>query len=238
MRSRSAALHRLPLGLGSLVLASCVGTPGPVIIDGVPTPRATTEYVGRPYSIRHTAAYPRPGNPSAGVKADGGTIAGTVCGADIHFQVWHNGDHVRVSGFINNEQSATLEIREANGIRRIQGGFGNFAVDVLLTNDLLAGSVGRCRYDLHLDEPSADTFSQILQAQGFKVNMRISGRQALAQLPAADQAALVPLVLYCATAKVFENLGHDPPELGFGAPEGAQPPKTINFGPQSNRTCG
>lgn len=237
MRSRSA-LHRLPLGLGALALASCAGTTGPVIIDGVSLPRTTTEYVGRPYSIRHTAAYPRPGNPSAGVQADGGTIAGTICGADVQFHVSHNGDHVRVSGFINNEQSATLEIREANGIRRIQGGFANFAVDVLLASDIVAGVVGRCRYELHPDELAADTFAQRLQAQGFKVNVRLSGRQALSQLPAADQAALVPLVLYCTTAKVFENLGHDPPELGFGSPAGAQPPSTINFGPQSNRTCG
>ncbi len=68
--------------------------------------------------------------------------------------------------------------------------------------------------------------------------MRITGRQELQQLPAADQAALVPLMLYCATAKVFENFGRDPPELGFGGQPGAQPPKTINFGPQNNRSCG
>lgn len=232
------ALTRYSLLVGSLAVAACAGPAGPVIIDGVPTPRTTTEYVGRPYSIRHTDAYPRPGSPSGGLKSDGGRIAGTVCGADIQFHVSHNGDHVRVSGFINNEQSVTLEIREANGIRRIQGGLGNFAVDVLFADDILAGSVGRCRYELHPEEQAGDTFAQPLITQGYKVSMRIDGRQWLGQLPAADQAALVPLVLYCATAKVFENLGHDPPALGFGGTVGAQPPRTINFGPQGARTCG
>ena len=235
LRCMSFWFGPLCLGLG---LASCAGPAGPVIIDGKPYPRPTTEYVGRPYSIRHIGAYPQQGNPSAGLKADGGQIAGTVCGADIQFHVSHNGDHVRVNGFVNNEQSATLEIREANGIRRIQGGLGNFAVDVLLANDILAGTVGRCRYELHPDEKAGDTFAQALQTQGYNVNMRIGGRQALEQLPAADQAALVPLILYCATAKLFENLGHDPPELGFGGQAGAQPPKTINFGVQGARTCG
>ena len=77
MRSRSV-LHRLPIGLGALALASCAGSAAPVIIDGVPTARTTMEFAGNPYSIRHTAAHPRPGSPSSGVKGDGGAIAGTV----------------------------------------------------------------------------------------------------------------------------------------------------------------
>jgi hypothetical protein len=233
-----SALRCLPVVVGSLALSSCAGPLAPVVIDGVAVQRLTMEYKGRPYSIRHSGAHPRPGNPSDGTRAEGGTIAGTVCGSDIHYQVTHNGDHVRVSGFINNEQSATLEIREANNIRRIQGGLGNFIVDVVLTNDTIAGTVGRCGYELHPGEANNDTFAQVLRTQGFNITMRINGRPELHKLPAADQAALVPLMLYCATAKVFENFGHDPPELGFGSPEGAQPPKTINFGPQSNRSCG
>lgn len=233
-----SALRRLPAVLGLLALSSCAGPLAPVVINGVQVPRLTLEYKGRPYSIRHSGAYPRPGNPSDGTRAEGGTIAGTVCGADIHFQVTHNGDHVRVSGFINNEQSATLEIREANNIRRIQGGLGNFIVDVIISEDIIAGKVGRCGYELHPREEVPDTFAQTVRTQGFNITMRLSGREALRQLPAADQAALVPLMLYCETAKVFENFGHDPPELGFGGEEGAQPPKTINFGPQGNRSCG
>ena len=233
-----SALLCLPVVAGSLALTSCAGPLAPLVIDGVAVQRLTMEYKGRPYSIRHSGAHPRPGSPSDGTRAEGGTIAGTVCGSDIHYQVTHNGDHVRVSGFINNEQSATLEIREANNIRRIQGGLGNFIVDVVMTGDTIAGTVGRCGYELHPAEATPDTFAQVLRTQGFNITMRVTGRQELRKLPAADQAALVPLMLYCATAKVFENFGHDPPELGFGGAEGAQPPKTINFGPQGNRSCG
>jgi hypothetical protein len=68
--------------------------------------------------------------------------------------------------------------------------------------------------------------------------MRINGRNELGQMPAADQAALVPLMLFCATSKMFENLGQDPPELGFGGALGLQPAKTINFGPRNGVYCG
>ena len=115
---------------------------------------------------------------------------------------------------------------------------GTQAGDQFGTGDTIAGTVGRCGYELHPSEADPDTFSQVVRTQGYNITMRINGRQELQRLPPADQAALVPLMLYCDTAKVFENFGRDPPELGFGGQEGAQPPKTINFGPQGNRSCG
>lgn len=234
-----SALHSLPLSIGVLALAACAGTAGPVVINGVPTPRTTMEFVGNPYSIRHTAAHPRPGSPSGGVTGDGGTITGTVCGADIQYHVSHNGDHVRVNGFVNMDWSMTLEIREEpSGARHILGGLSNFPVDVTLAEGTLSGTVGQCQYELHPDAQAGDTYSQRLRIKGYNVSMRIKGRETLAQLPAADQAALAPLMLYCATAKVFQNLGQDPPELGFGGRPGVQPLKTIDFFPQSNRSCG
>lgn len=237
MRSCSALLC-LPIGLGGLALTSCAGTAGPVILDGVPTPRTTMEFVGNPYSIRHSAAHPRPGSPSGGIHGDGGTITGTICGADIQYQVQHNGDHIRVSGFVNTEWSMTLQVsEEPSGVRHILGGLSNFPVDVTLAEGTLSGTVGQCRYELHPDAQANDTYTQLLPIKGYNVSMRIKGRQALAQLPAADQAALAPLMLYCATAKVFQNLGQEPPELSFGGRPGAQPSRTIDFFPQSNRSC-
>ena len=56
-------------------LLSCAKTLGPVVIDGIATPRATNEYVGQPYSIRHYDAYPKSVDPSGGLNAPGGTIA-------------------------------------------------------------------------------------------------------------------------------------------------------------------
>lgn len=211
-------------------LLSCAKTLGPVVIDGVATPRATNEYVGQPYSIRHYDAYPKSVDPSGGLSAPGGTIAGTVCGADIQYQITHKGDHVLVSGFVNNQSSVNLLIREANHVRRITGGMGHLSVDLLLGEDGVAGSVGPCTYHMGAAPDSGGTLSEQIRAQGYDVTIRIAGYPELLRLPAADQAALLPLVLRCSTAKVFENIGHDPPTLAFGGQLGAQPPNTINFG--------
>lgn len=224
--------------LSGVLLAACAGPSGSVPVDEDPTPRITKTFTGQPYSFRHINAYRFNRNPSNGLKTAGGNIAGTVCGTDIQYEVNHEGDRVRVSGFVNNDQTVNLIIREANNIRRIQGVLGNLSVDVLIADGVMAGSVGRCRYELHANDDAPDVLVQSLKGNGFAIKLRINGRHELEELPAADQAALVPLMLRCATAKIFENLGHQPADLGFGGAASAQPPKTINFGPQSGITCG
>lgn len=230
--------HPVLRTLSVVVLTACAGPIGTVAVDEDPMPRITKTFTGQPYSFRHNNAYRFNRSPSNGLKASGGTIAGTVCGTDIQYEVNHEGDRVRVSGFVNNDQSVNLIIREANNIRRIQGVLGNLSVDVLIADGVLAGSVGRCRYELHTNDEAPDVFIESFKGNGFTIQQRINGRHELEELPAADQAALVPLMLRCATAKIFENLGHQPPDLGFGGAASAQPPKTINFGPQSGITCG
>lgn len=217
-------------------ILSCAETLGPVIIDGVATPRATNEYVGQPYSIRHYDAYPKSVDPSGGLSTPGGSIAGTVCGADIHYQVTHKGEHIQVSGFINNQYSVNLLIRETNHVRRITGGLGHFSVDVSLGEEGVAGAVGPCTYHMRAAPDSSGALYEQIRAQGYDVTIRIAGYAELLRLPAADQAALLPLVLRCSTAKMFENFGHDPPTLAFGGQLGAQPPNTLNFG-RTQTTC-
>lgn len=217
-------------------LVACAGAPGPVIIDGVATPRATREYVGQPYSIRHYDAYPKAVEPSGGLSAPGGSIAGTVCGADIHYQVTHKGEYVQVSGFINNQHSVNLLVRQDNNVRRITGGLGQYPVDMSLGEEGVAGLVGSCTYHMQAAPEAGGTLSEKTRAQGYDVTVRIAGYDELLRLPAADQAALLPLVLRCSTAKMFENFGHDPPTLAFGGQPGAQPPGTINFG-RARTTC-
>jgi hypothetical protein len=230
----------IALCAGTLWSSGCASLLGPVMIDGVSTPRLTEEFTGNPYSIRHTGAHPKPGSPSGGVEGSGGSIFGSVCGADIQYDVTHNKDHVLINGFLDNLHTVSLQIREANQIRRIQGSLGNFAVDVLVTDDVLAGSVGRCRYELKAqpDSEVGNVFSQLWRSQGFTADMRIQGIQELTQMPAAEQAALVPLMLYCGTAKLFENMGRSPPPLRFGGKPGSQPNKTINFGARPYTSCG
>jgi hypothetical protein len=220
-----------------LLSAGCAEL-SPAVVDSVAQQRRKQEFSGQPYKLRHLDAHPNPGSPSSGVEGRGGSITGVVCGADVQYQVTHRGDHVRVSGFVDNQYPVSLMMREANQIRRIQGHLGNFAVDVLVVDDLLAGAVGRCRYELHPDDDSVDAFSQRWRSEGYTVKMRLDGRKALGQMPPADQAALVPLMLYCATAKMLENSGHDPPPMGFGGELSLQPAHTINFGPQGGLICG
>ncbi len=98
--------------------------------------------------------------------------------------------------------------------------------------------MGRCRYELHPDDDAVDDFSQRWQSHGYSVKMRLSGRKELEQMPPADQAALVPLMLYCATAKMLENTGQDSTPIGFGGKLELQPAHTINFGPQAGVICG
>ena len=43
-------LRRLPVVVGSLALSSCAGPLAPLVIDGVPVQRVTTEYKGRPFT--------------------------------------------------------------------------------------------------------------------------------------------------------------------------------------------
>lgn len=217
-------------------LASCAANLGPVVIDGVATPRATSEYVGQPYSIRHYDAYPRPVSASSGLNAPGGAIDGTVCGSDIHYQVTHKGEHVQVSGFINNLYSVNLLVREDNHGRHITGGLGHHSVDVTWDEQGVVGSVGSCTYHMSAAPDSGGTLYEQTRAQGYDVTVRIAGYAELLRLPPADQAALLPLVLRCSTAKLFENFGHDPPTLAFGGQLGAQPPNTLNFG-KARTTC-
>ena len=217
-------------------LSSCAQSLGPVMLDGVATPRTTSEYVGQPYSIRHYDAYPKAVPASGGLSAPGGTIAGTVCGADIHYQVTHKGEHVQVSGFINNQYSVNLLIREADHVRHITGGLGHHSVDVSLSDQGVSGAVGPCTYHMRAAPEAGGTLAEQTRASGYDVTVRIAGYEELLRLPPADQAALLPLVLRCSTAKMFENFGHDPPALTFGGQPGAQPPHTLSFG-KARTTC-
>lgn len=235
MRSSRVLVASLAIA-GLAGLSSCAANLGPVLIDGVATPRTTSEFVGQPYSIRHYDAYPRPVSASSGLSAPGGSIDGTVCGADIHYQVTHKGEHVQVSGFVGNLYSVNLLVREENHRRHITGGLGHHSVDVTLDDQGVVGAVGPCTYHMNAGPDSGGMLSEQTRAQGFDVTVRIAGYAELLRLPAADQAALLPLVLRCSTAKMFENFGHDPPTLAFGGQPGAQPPHTLSFG-KARTTC-
>ena len=70
---------------------------GPLLVDGVQMNRVSNTFVGQPFHVTHSGAHPRPGSPSGGLSADGGEIAGSVCGVSVNLGVRHEKDRVEVA---------------------------------------------------------------------------------------------------------------------------------------------
>ena len=227
---------RRPLPLGWL--SSCLfvsGCLGPVLINGTPTPRKNLEYGGQPYAVRHLNAHPQPGGPSSGVKEQGGRITGMICGSDVDVTVKHAGDHVEIYGVVENQHTTTLQIAETEGFHTITGSLAFREVKLQLFGDRLRGFVGRCPIDM---KQEGDALVETVVSSGQPMRLQLNGLSTLWQLPPAPQAILLPMVVSCLIEKTFENLGRNPPALGFGGPISAQPPNTLRFATPSNRDCG
>lgn len=237
----SARLGALGAGLGLAVsVASCAAPLGPVTIDGKLVPRQQLKFTGQPYSIQHIDAYPGTVGPSSGLNAEGGRITGVICGSDVEYSVQHAGDRIKLNGIVDNQHNAHLEITETSGFHTITGSVAYREINVQLFGDRLRGFIGRCPFDL-TQEGDALVQTQYNQtvAAGNEMHLRINGVDALWKLPAADQAALLPMVVQCLQQKMFENMGHEnPPAMGFGGAVGAVPPNTLRFGSTDNRSCG
>lgn len=217
-------------GLLGLCLSSLCGcAAGPVIIDGQPMQRLTQTFVGQPFHVTHTGAHPRPGSPSSGVKGDGGEIAGLVCGASVNLSVTHARDHVSLSGMIDGQHLMELEIREVNGYHRITGNMAYHTVDLGLFGDRLMGWVGHCKVDMRPEDTAANQFVQFVNIRGNQHKLALDGINELWAMPAADQAATLPLLLHCQISQMFNFFGSAPPAVGYGGKEGALPAGTMSF---------
>jgi hypothetical protein len=84
-------------------------------------PRQTLSFTGQPYSIQHFDAYPRPAGASSGLQAEGGRITGNICGVSVEYSVEHAGDRVKMSGLLESEYQAHLEIVDTDGYKTISG---------------------------------------------------------------------------------------------------------------------
>ena len=93
----SGAMHRFLLPL--LLVCGCA--PTTAYVDGKPVPRLDMDFVGQPFVIRVSAAHPKPGSPSGGLRDFGGRISGNVCGLDITYDVQHDGTRTRLTGFVD-----------------------------------------------------------------------------------------------------------------------------------------
>lgn len=234
MPSQQRRLFPGSVGLlgSSVLLSACLG---PVMINGTPTPRLSLQYSGQPYALRHLNAHPQPGGPSSGVKEQGGRITGMICGSDVDVTVTHAGDHVELYGVVENQHTTTLQIAETQGFHTISGSIAFREVKLQLFGDRLRGFIGRCPIDM---QQEGDALVENVASGGQPMRLQLNGLAELWKLPAAPQAIVLPMVVSCLIEKTFENLGRNPPALGFGGTTSSQPPNTLRFATPSNRDCG
>src|SRR5579863_6590586 len=106
------------LGLGVVLLASACAS-STVLVAGKAINRVDLDYVGQPFAIRSSNAHPEPGSPSSGLKGSGGRVSGNVCGLEITYDVQHEGDKTRLTGFIDDGSfESNLEVRD-KGVSRL-----------------------------------------------------------------------------------------------------------------------
>lgn len=227
--------------LSMLGVAGCSFTPSTVMIDGVPVPRQQHRFEGNPYAIRHYDAHPKPESVTTG-KVEGGRVSGVVCGSDIEYSIDHTASEIRLSGTIDNQYQSQLKVLLTKDVHGIIGNVGPKEVRLEFSREHIEGYVGRCPYHLAIDNATSgkDTVVEYISARGQKMRIELYGMQSLWQMPAADQAAVLPMVLLCMTTKMFENLGRESiPAYGFGGRLGAVPSGTIQLGGSIHNTdCG
>jgi hypothetical protein len=214
-----------------ILTGSCALYPRTAVINGVEVPRPTLEFQGQPYAVKHAYAYPQPRGPSSGLHSPGGTIDGTVCGVDVSYEVYHRGNHVQLIGFVTSTDRVDVQLRieDHAGERRLTGNIGTKVVDLRLRQGGLYGYVGLNGFDF---SQSGDQFRGRVRSRRYEqqvVDVTLNGRDALWQMPAADQAAVVPLVLDCLYSDFRFQFAHEPPPLGFGGKQTAAPRGTLIY---------
>src|SRR5262249_54174330 len=148
---------------------------------------------------RVSAAHPKPGSPSGGLRDFGGRISGNVCGLDITYDVQHEGDHTRLTGFIDESQmESNLQVRDVQNVsRQINGTLdsrgGGVSLD--LRKNRIRGSVGLRQFDLGRQ---GDRYvGSVKITQSLTAAATLNGADQLWELPPAAQAAVLPALLTC-----------------------------------------
>jgi hypothetical protein len=202
-----------------------------VVVNGVRVPRQNANFTGHPYTLRHVGIHPGHEGRAGGLSDAGGVISGQVCGVDVVFDVTHDQGGTQLVGSLNNEHPSHLRVVDSGGARAITGQLATMVVDLRVRPQQITGYVGRRGYNMRWD---GEQFRQIWRVANFgqvALEHRILGKDALWQMPAADQAVLLPLMLACLAA-YFEHETHytaSPPPLRFGGPVGALPRDTLVF---------
>ena len=211
----------------ALLLLSFVGCAAPsyAIVDGKRVPRTKLGYTDHNYFVlQHSNAHPEQRGPSSGLRSYGGSIVGRICGVDVIYETQHRGRYLDVLGYVapadqvnetssdgkSNELIAYIRIRDRwsldGGMRDFTGAVGRSAdgadsikrspvVDFTLSQNLLRGRIGLRYYNLRADK---DSYVGMVNIRGNLYPFELKGRTRLWAMPAADQAAILPLMMTCA----------------------------------------
>ncbi len=205
------------------IAAGCA--PTAAIVDGQRVARPDLAYTDHQYfALRHERAYPAARGPSSGLWSYGGRLVGNVCGVDVQLEAEYYGRFLDVSGYLVNARPSgspkadnpiRLEVRDrasaGGGERQVHGTtfadltgpYGPLVIDYRYNRDGLSGTIGYRRYDLRRDADGRLRGTMIIAGQ--TLPFELDGIDDLWSMPAADQAALVPLMMSCATIDVDEG---------------------------------
>jgi hypothetical protein len=189
------AMRRFLLPL--LLVSSC--TSSFAYIDGKQVPRIDMDFVGQPFVVRASAAHPRPGSPSGGLRDNGGRISGNICGLDVTYDVSHEGDKTRLTGFVDEKQSDShLEVKDIEHVsRQITGTLDSESgtgVNLDLRKNAIRGNIGLRQFDLGRD---GDRYIGSVKVGTMTTSATVNGADELWTLPPAAQAVVLPALLTC-----------------------------------------
>jgi hypothetical protein len=179
-----------------LLLSGCAAQT--VMVAGKTVQRLDLDYIGQPFVVRVSSAHPDPGSPSGGLRGSGGRVSGNVCGLEITYDVQHDGDRTRLTGFIDDGAfESSIEVKDSGVSRLITGRLtdhgGGISLD--LRKNHLFGNVGGRVFALARKD---NTYvGSVKISQSVQAAATINGADELWTLPPAAQAAVLPALLTC-----------------------------------------
>jgi hypothetical protein len=201
------------LAVAVIALTGCAA-PTTAVVAGRTVPRMDLGYTDHRYfAVNHEGAYPDVSQPPTRWHEYDGRIVGRVCALDINFESEYWGGRHDVTGFVtttrpggsSGDLAVRFDVRERPDGRDISGTFGAlkiFPIDIKLRHDSIRADVGWRRFTLDQLDPEADELRGKVHLLTFffgelELPFVIRGVHNLWNMPAADQAVVLPFMMSC-----------------------------------------